>query len=250
MLWSLVVSRLQGDDEADSYQWCKIDKRRRGGSQRLLTWKTFHWVLLGTRHYQFWKTVWMVQAILNEEVIRPHVKTRTQSGKLEGNLYFPLSPWLFSPINICTHRFKTLRECWLINTSFPGRVALLRTHIANRIWQKEYGRCISHPFPLGSQLSGSQVKKLESGADRTHTAVLANRKCHGAHCVRHLKEPRGWAFRNAESWQILRRASRPTLWRPNSAAQRNCLQLLNLSMIWSVSNGVGISACSGLLSGA
>ena len=31
-------------------------------------------------------------AIVNEVVIRPHVKTRTQSGKLEGNLYFSLSP--------------------------------------------------------------------------------------------------------------------------------------------------------------
>lgn len=128
---------------------------------------------------------------------------RVESWK--ANLY-SLSPWHFSFINICTHRFKTFCECWLIDTSFVGRVALLMTHIAKRIWLKEYSRYTSHPFPLGSQPLCSRVKELESGADRTHTGVLANRKCHVAHCVRHLKEPRGWAFRNAGSWQTPRRS--------------------------------------------
>lgn len=161
-LWSLVVSRLQRDDEADSFQWCKIDKRRGAGSQLLLTWKTFHWVLLGTRHYQFWKIAWMVQAIVNEVVIRSHVKTRTQSRKLEDNLYFSLSPWLFSSINIYAQLFKTLCECWLIGTSFVQRVVLLMIHIAKRIWPKEYSRCISHLFPLevNRQVVGSRNLNL------------------------------------------------------------------------------------------
>lgn len=80
------------------------------------------------------------------------------------------------------------------------------THITKIIWLKEYSRCTFHSFPLGSQPPCSRVKELESGADRTHPGVLANRKCHGAHCVRHLKEPRGWAFRNAGSRQTPRRS--------------------------------------------